>query len=366
MTTSPTPATRTKVLLVDDHDLIRKGLRHAFERDRQFEVVGEAATAAEGVRQAGALQPDVVIMDLRLPDGSGLEATRALRKSSASMGIVVLTMYAGDDQLFGALEAGASAFVPKTAPADEVVAAARHAASSPSAFTAADLAEAMKRRLAPSGPQLSPREGQVLRLLADGMSVAGIAKQLFVSESTAKTHISKLYEKLGAANRAQALMTALRLGLLEAPDQPGSRSRARGNRGSGASRAPAHSGGPARAGPAPPSEDRRGQPSSRGVSAGSGTEPPEPGEDDLQTAAAVPDLRSPAGRIRDRVPSAAVPAGCRPTRPSGGRGAVVSSGPPPASVLDVGSGGSPSRSRNGHRSPGGTPTDPADNAHVPV
>src|SRR5688500_11153443 len=219
MTTSPMPTTRTKVLLVDDHDLIRKGLRHAFERDRQFEVVGEAATAAEGVRQAGALQPDVVIMDLRLPDGSGLEATRALRKSSATMGIVVLTMYAGDDQLFGALEAGASAFVPKTAPADEVVAAARHAASSPSAFTAADLAEALKRRLAPAGPQLSPRESQVL-LLADGMSVAGIAKQLYVSESTAKTHISKLYEKLGAANRAQALMTALRLGLLEAPDAP--------------------------------------------------------------------------------------------------------------------------------------------------
>src|SRR3954462_11282547 len=235
MSTSPAPTTRTKVLLVDDHDLIRKGLRHAFERDRQFEVVGEAGTAAgagglgggggaapaaEAVRQAGALQPDVVIMDLRLPDGSGLEATRALRKNNANMGIVVLTMYAGDDQLFGALEAGASAFVPKTAPADEVVAAARHAASAPSAFTAADLAEAMKRRLAPSGPQLSPREGQGLRLLADGMSVAGIAKQLFVSESTAKTHISKLYEKLGAANRAQALMTALRLGLLEAPDAP--------------------------------------------------------------------------------------------------------------------------------------------------
>ena len=99
-TAAPTPGTRTKVLLVDDHDLIRKGLRHAFERDRNFEVVGEAGTAAEAVRQAGALQPDVVIMDLRLPDGSGLEATRALRKSSATMGIVVLTMYAGDDQLF--------------------------------------------------------------------------------------------------------------------------------------------------------------------------------------------------------------------------------------------------------------------------
>src|SRR6185312_14061656 len=99
MSTNATPTTRTKVLLVDDHDLIRRGLRHAFERDRQFEVVGEASTAAEAIR---------------LADGSGLEATRALRKNSATIGIVVLTMYAGDDQLFGALEAGASAFVPKT------------------------------------------------------------------------------------------------------------------------------------------------------------------------------------------------------------------------------------------------------------
>jgi len=220
--TSATPARApgaTTILLVDDHDLIRTGLSHAFGRDPRFQVIGVADTAGDSVRQATVLQPDVVIMDLRLPDGSGLEATRYLRKRSATMGIVVLTMYAGDDQLFGALEAGASAFVPKTAPADEVVAAARHAASAPSAFTAAHLAEAMKRRLAPPAPP-SPREGQVLRLLADGMSVAGIAKQLFVSESTAKAHISKLYEKLGAANRAQALMTAMRLGFLEGPDGP--------------------------------------------------------------------------------------------------------------------------------------------------
>jgi DNA-binding NarL/FixJ family response regulator len=220
MTTTPMPSGRTKVLLVDDHDVVRKGLRHAFELNRQFDVVGEAATAAEGVRQAGALQPDVVIMDLSLPDGSGLDATRALRKSSPTMGIVVLTMYAGDDQLFGALNAGASYFVPKTAPADEVVEAARHAAYSPGTFTARGLADAIKRRDDPRGPKLSPRERQVLELLADGMSVAGIAKQLSVSESTAKTHISKLYEKLGAANRAQALMKALLLGLLKAPDAP--------------------------------------------------------------------------------------------------------------------------------------------------
>jgi DNA-binding NarL/FixJ family response regulator len=219
MTTDQTTDQKT-VLLVDDHELIRQGLRHAFERDPGFTVVGEAGSVAEAVRLATELKPAVVIMDLRLPDGSGLDATRQLRASMPDVGIVVLTMYAGDDQLFGALEAGASAFVPKNAPSDEVVAAARHAASSPNAFTASDLADAMKRRLAPSGPQLSPREGQVLRLLADGMSVAGIAKQLYVSESTAKTHISKLYEKLGAGNRAQALMTALRLGLLQAPDSP--------------------------------------------------------------------------------------------------------------------------------------------------
>ncbi|HVA60007.1 MAG TPA: response regulator transcription factor [Mycobacteriales bacterium] len=204
----------TSVLLIDDHDLIRQGLRHAFERDQGFTVVGEAGTIAEGLELASALEPDVVIMDLRLPDGNGLEATRKLRELSPTCGIVVLTMYAGDEQLFGALEAGASAFVAKDAPAEDVVAAARHAASSPSAFTASDLADAMRRRLSPSGPQLSPREKQVLRLLADGLAVAQIARQLYISESTAKTHISKLYEKLGAGNRATALMTAMRLGLI--------------------------------------------------------------------------------------------------------------------------------------------------------
>lgn len=202
------------VLLVDDHELIRQGLRRAFERAGDFEIAAEAGTVTEASELAARLRPDIVVTDVRMPDGSGLDLTRTLRQANPAMGIVVLTMYAGDDHLFGALEAGASAFVPKNAPADEVVAAARHAASSPTAFSAAELAAAMKRRLTPSGPQLSQRESQVLHLLADGMSVAGIAKKLFVSESTAKTHISKLYDKLGAGNRAQALMTALRLGLL--------------------------------------------------------------------------------------------------------------------------------------------------------
>ncbi len=207
------------VLLVDDHELIRQGLRRAFERDGDFEVVGEAGTLADARRLLALTRPDVVILDIRLPDGNGLEAARKLRAERDELGIVVLTMYAGDEQLFEALEAGASAFVPKNSPSEDVVAAARHAASSPRAFTASDLAEAMKRRMSPTGPQLSPREKEVLGLLADGLGVAQISRQLYISESTTKTHISKLYEKLGAGNRAQALMTALRLGLLKR-DEP--------------------------------------------------------------------------------------------------------------------------------------------------
>jgi DNA-binding NarL/FixJ family response regulator len=211
----------TTVVLVDDHELIRQGLRRAFERTGDFAVVGEAGSVAQALEVIGSTTPDVVIFDVRLPDGSGLDAARKVRESNPTMGIVVLTMYAGDDQLFGALEAGASAFVPKDAPADDVISAARHAAVSPRAFTATDLAGAMQRRLSPSGPQLSPREREVLGLLADGLGVAAISKQLYISESTTKTHISKVYEKLGAANRAQALMTAMRLGLIANPADQG-------------------------------------------------------------------------------------------------------------------------------------------------
>ena len=206
------------VVLVDDHDLIRQGLARAFERAEDFKVLGEAGSLAEAATVLATHMPDVVITDVRLPDGTGLDLVRRVRTSGPDTGIVVLTMYAGDEQLFAALEAGASAFVAKDAPADDVVAAARHAAIAPRSFTAANLADAMRRRMSPSGPQLSPRETEVLRLLADGLGVAAIARKLFVSESTAKTHISKIYEKLGAANRAQAVMNGIRSGLLSQED----------------------------------------------------------------------------------------------------------------------------------------------------
>jgi DNA-binding NarL/FixJ family response regulator len=203
-----------RVLLIDDHDLIRQGLARAFEGQDDFVVCGQAASVSEGLRQFGALQPDVLITDVRLPDGTGFDLVREIRGQGNDLGIVVLTMYAGDEQLFAALEAGASAFVAKDAPADEVVAAARHAMVSPRSFAAADLAGAMRRRMTPAGPQLTARETEVLSLLAQGYSVSAIARSIFVSESTAKTHISKIYEKLGASNRADAIMKAVRSGLL--------------------------------------------------------------------------------------------------------------------------------------------------------
>jgi DNA-binding NarL/FixJ family response regulator len=204
----------TQVLLIDDHDLIRQGLARAFEREDDFSVCGQAASVAEGLRQYNTLRPDVVITDVRLPDGLGFDLVKKIREQGHDTGVVVLTMYAGDEQLFAALEAGASAFVAKDAPADEVVAAARHALVSPRSFAAADLAGAMRRRMTPAGPQLTARESEVLRLLANGYSVSAIARSIFVSESTAKTHISKIYEKLGASNRADAIMKAVRSGLL--------------------------------------------------------------------------------------------------------------------------------------------------------
>lgn len=202
------------VLVVDDHDLIRLGLVRAFERSPDFQIVGQAETLAEAIALSRTHNPDVVVTDLRLPDGSGLELVRSLRVQRPDIGLVVLTMYAGDDQLFEAMHAGASAFVGKNAPADHVVVAARQSTVAPRSFTASNLAEAMQRRKNGGHQRLTQRELEVLHLLAQGYGVASIAAKLYVSESTAKSHISKIYEKFGAANRAQAIMAGVRAGLI--------------------------------------------------------------------------------------------------------------------------------------------------------
>lgn len=205
----------SRVLLVDDHELIRQGLARAFERDPDMKVVAQAATVAEALAAWREHQPDVVVTDLQLPDGTGMEIVRAIREESTSVGLVILTMYSSDEQLFTAMAAGASAFVGKDARAEEVIRAAAHAVAAPLTFASPGLTDAMLRRLnQDTRAELSPREREVLRLLAEGDSGQQIAQRLYMAESTAKTHISAIYKKLGATNRAQALMLAVNQGLL--------------------------------------------------------------------------------------------------------------------------------------------------------
>ena len=204
----------TTVLLVDDHDLIRDGLTGVFSAQPDMEVVGTAPTVAAAISLYEEHRPRVIVTDLQLQDGTGLDVVRHVRRGDSTVGLVVLTMHSGDDQIFAAMEAGASAFVGKDAPSSEVVKAARHAAVSPRSFLCAGLAQAMMRRASGESTRLSDREHHVLVMLADGLSAAEIAPRLHLSESTVKSHVAKIYQKLGAANRAQALVTAMRIGLL--------------------------------------------------------------------------------------------------------------------------------------------------------
>ncbi|MDX8054671.1 response regulator transcription factor [Lentzea sp. BCCO 10_0798] len=202
-----------KVVVVDGHALTRFGLKMLAAAYPDLEVVAEASTAAEAPALIAEFAPDVVTVAVGLPDGNGLRLAREMRDRHPALGIVVLTSHGEDDVLFRALETGASAFVGKSAPIEEILCAIRHASVAASSFTATGLATAMARRHA-AHLTLSPREREVLHLLGQGVSIPTIARTLFVSPSTAKTYVSRLYEKLGVSNRAQALMTALRIGLI--------------------------------------------------------------------------------------------------------------------------------------------------------
>ena len=204
-----------RLLIVDGHTLTRYGLREVIARQDDIEIVAESESAAGAPGLIAAVQPDVVTMDASLPDGDGMKLARELRDRHPQLGIVMLTSRDEDHLLFQALDAGVSAFVSKAAPVDEVLAAIRHAAVAATSFTASGLAVALnRRRTLRDGLSLSPREAEVLRLLRDGLTVPVIAQVMHISTSTAKTYVARLYEKLGAANRAQALMTAVHHGLV--------------------------------------------------------------------------------------------------------------------------------------------------------
>jgi len=202
--------------VVDGQTLTRYGLRELISQLSDIEIVAECQSGAEAPDMVDTARPDVVTIDVVLPDGDGLELGRELRERYVDLGVVILTSLQEDDVLFRALDSGVSAFVAKTAPLAEVLGAIRHAAVAASSFTASGLATAVARRRAMQDRlALSPREREVLRLLNNGLSVPAIAVEMFISVSTAKTYVARLYEKLGATNRAQALMTAMHHGLIQ-------------------------------------------------------------------------------------------------------------------------------------------------------
>ncbi len=213
----------TSLVIVDGHTLTRFGLRALISEHSDIEVVAECGSARDAVRAVRATRPDVVTIDVSLPDSDGLCLAAELRDWRAALGIVVLASGGEDELLFRALETGVSAFVEKTAPVAEVVAAIRHASVAATSFTATGLAGALTRRRSVTDRlALSRRESEVLGMLKDGLSVPAIASSMFVSQSTAKTYVARLYEKLGASNRAQALMTAMYHGLIRYEGDPNS------------------------------------------------------------------------------------------------------------------------------------------------
>ncbi len=206
-----------RLAVVDGHPLTRFELRELIAQQADMEIVTECGSAAEAPRLIEMTLPDVVTVDVSLPNGDGLRLAGDLRARFGGLGIVVLTAQDEDDVLLRAREAGVSAFVAKSAPVHEVLAAIRHAAVAASSFMATGLALALARRYdREERLRLSPRETEVLHSLRDGLSIPAIARRMFISQSTAKGYVAQLYAKLGAANRAQALVTAMRYGLIQA------------------------------------------------------------------------------------------------------------------------------------------------------
>jgi DNA-binding NarL/FixJ family response regulator len=222
--TRPADAAPVRLLIADDHPVVRDGLSGMFAADPGFEVLGEAADGAQALRLAQALRPDVILMDLRMPGMDGVTAIGELTRLGIPARVLVLTTYDTDSYVLPAIEAGATGYLLKDAPRDELLRAVRAAAHGEAVLAPSVAARLMSRFRAPAAGPLSQRELTVLELVAAGSTNRDAAAKLFISEATVKSHLLNIYGKLGVSDRASAVAEAFKRGLLtpggSAADRP--------------------------------------------------------------------------------------------------------------------------------------------------
>ena len=205
-----------RVLVADDHPIVRSGIVGLLAAAEGIEVVGEAADGREAVDRAAALSPDVVLMDLRMPNLDGVAATAQILAATPGIRVLILTTYETDDQILGAIEAGASGYLLKAAPQAEIIEGVRSVAGGQTVLApsiATKLVQRVRTDATPT-PRLSARELEVLRLVAAGNSNPAVGRALFIGEATVKTHLLHAFEKLGVSDRTRAVTRAMELGLL--------------------------------------------------------------------------------------------------------------------------------------------------------
>jgi DNA-binding NarL/FixJ family response regulator len=210
-----------RLLLVDDHPIVREGLRAVLAAEPDFEVVGECGSGDDAVRSATELHPDLVLMDLRMPGLDGASATKRILATVPGIRVLVLTTYDDDRHILAAIEAGAAGYLLKDTPRHVLTEAVRDAAAGRTVLAPPVAARLVTRVRHPTEPTLTPREIDVLRRVALGRSNKQVAKELFIGETTVKTHLLRAYAKLGVDDRTAAVTTAIARGILPSPrDDP--------------------------------------------------------------------------------------------------------------------------------------------------